>query len=47
MAGIKTVLIPEENRKDLEELSQEIIGDMQIHPVTHMSEVLHYALLPL
>jgi len=47
MAGVKTVLIPEENRKDLEELSQEIIGDMQIHPVTHMSEVLHYALLPL
>lgn len=46
MAGVKTVLIPEENRKDLTELSQEIIGDMQIYPVSHMDEVLKYALLP-
>ena len=46
MAGVKTVLIPEENRKDLAELSQEIIGDMQIQAVSHMDEVLKYALLP-
>lgn len=45
MAGIKRVLIPEENRKDLAELSEEIIGDMQICPVAHMSEVLEYAII--
>lgn len=45
MAGIKRVLIPEENCKDLAELSSEIIGDMDIRPVSHMSEVLEYALV--
>ena len=45
MAGIKRVLIPEENRKDLAELSAEIIGDMDVKPVAHMSEVLKVALV--
>ena len=45
MAGIKRVLIPEENRKDLAELSQEIIGDMEVRPVSEMSEVLAAALM--
>ena len=45
MAGIKRVLIPEENRKDLAELSTEIIGDMEVRPVSQMSEVLEWALL--
>ena len=45
MAGIKRVLIPEENRKDLAELSAEIIGDMDVKPVSYMSEVLKYALV--
>ena len=45
MAGIKRVLIPEENRKDFAELSAEIIGDMEVKPVSHMSEVLECALL--
>lgn len=45
MAGIKRVLIPEENRKDLNELSNEIIGDMLVKPVSHMSEVLEWILL--
>ena len=45
MAGIKRVFIPEENRKDLAELSAEIIGDMDVRPVSHMSEVLKYAFL--
>ncbi|MBQ8816492.1 MAG: endopeptidase La, partial [Lachnospiraceae bacterium] len=43
MAGIKRVLIPEENSKDLAELSAEIIGDMEVCPVAHMREVLEYA----
>ena len=45
MAGIKRVLIPEENRKDLAELSAEIIGDMEVSPVSEMSEVLAAALV--
>lgn len=45
MAGIKRVLIPEENQKDLAELSAEIIGDMEVKPVSHMSEVLKVALV--
>ncbi|MCD8325811.1 MAG: endopeptidase La [Lachnospiraceae bacterium] len=40
MAGMKQVLIPLENKKDLEEMSEEIIGDMKIIPVSHMKEVL-------
>ena len=43
MAGIKRVLIPEENSKDLAELSLEIIGDMEVIPVSHMGEVFKYA----
>ena len=45
MAGIKRVLIPEENRKDLAELSAEIIGDMEVRPVSEMREVLDAALV--
>ena len=45
MAGIKRVLIPEENRKDLAELSAEIIGDMEVRPVSDMREVLETALV--
>lgn len=45
MAGIKRVLIPEENRKDLAELSAEIIGDMEVRPVSEMKEVLDAALV--
>lgn len=45
MAGMKRVLIPEENRKDLAELSAEIIGDMEVRAVSNMTEVLKYALI--
>lgn len=45
MAGMKRVLIPEENRKDLAELSAEIIGDMEVRAVSNMAEVLKYALI--
>ena len=42
---IKTVLIPKENEKDLAELPKEVIGGISIHPVSHMDEVLTFALL--
>lgn len=44
-AGIKTVLIPKDNRRDIEELSSEITKGLEILPVAHMDEVLQTALL--
>ncbi|MXP67572.1 endopeptidase La [Pantoea sp. Aalb] len=42
--GIKIVLIPDENKRDLEEIPQNIIADLKIHPVKHIEEVLSLAL---
>jgi ATP-dependent Lon protease len=42
--GIKTVFIPEENKKDLSEISKEIIGDLNIIPVTLIDEIIQQAL---
>ena len=44
-AGIKTVLIPKENKKDVDELSAEITKGMEILPVESMDEVLKAALV--
>lgn len=43
--GIKTVLIPDDNKRDLEEISQNVIADLQIHPVKTIEEVLSLALV--
>ena len=43
-AGIKTVLVPKENERDVEELSTEITKGLEIIPVEHMDEVLKLAL---
>jgi ATP-dependent Lon protease len=42
--GIKTVLIPEENAKDLEEISDSIKKGLDIVPVSRMDEVLARAM---
>ena len=42
--GIKTVLIPFDNAKDLIEIPHEITGGLEIIPVKHVDEVLKYAL---
>ncbi|MBX9665263.1 endopeptidase La [Novosphingobium sp.] len=42
--GIKTVLIPEENRKDLAEIPANIRDGLEIIPVSHVDEVLARAL---
>jgi ATP-dependent Lon protease len=42
--GMKTVLIPEENAKDLVEISETIKKGLEIIPVTRMDEVLAHAL---
>ena len=44
-AGIKTVLIPKENRVDAEELSSEITKGLEILYVENMDEVLSHALV--
>ncbi|WWR16544.1 endopeptidase La [Lachnospiraceae bacterium JLR.KK008] len=43
-AGIKKVLVPRENKKDVEEISQEIKSGVEIVYVAHMEEVLKHAL---
>jgi ATP-dependent Lon protease len=43
--GIKTVLIPEENAKDLTEISDAIKGGLEIIPVARMDEVIARALV--
>ena len=43
--GIKTVQIPEENAKDLVEISDQIKGGLEIIPVSRMDEVLARALI--
>ena len=44
-AGMKLVLIPKENERDLNEISEEITEGMEIIPVSKMTEVLEYALI--
>ena len=43
--GIKTVLIPEDNAKDLTEISDAIKGGMNIIPVGRLDEVISKALV--
>src|SRR6187397_2765670 len=43
--GIKTVMIPEENAKDLSEISDSIKGGLEIVPVSRMDEVIKRALV--
>lgn len=43
-AGMKTVLIPEKNIKDLEEIPNEIKDSLEIIPVRHVDQVLDIAL---
>jgi ATP-dependent Lon protease len=43
-AGIKTVLLPERNKKDLEDIPEELRATMTFHYVKEMAEVLKLAL---
>ena len=43
--GIKTVLIPQENAKDLPEIPDNVKEGLTIIPVSHVSEVLEHALV--
>jgi ATP-dependent Lon protease len=43
-SGVKTVLIPEENQKDLEDIPENVKSELEIIPVSTMDEVLAHAL---
>src|SRR3569623_500043 len=43
-AGIETVLIPEDNRKDLKDVPESVLEQITVLPVKHMDEVLRHAL---
>lgn len=42
--GIKNVLIPNENKRDLEEISENVILELNIHLVKNIEEVLNFTL---
>jgi len=44
-AEIKTVLVPKENKRELEDVNKEILDELEIVFVDHMDEVLEHALL--
>ncbi len=45
-AGLKTVLIPERNMKDLVDVPRKVLDVLKIVPINHMDEVLQQALYP-
>lgn len=44
-AGIKTLILPKNNKKDLEDIPNSVLKDLSFHFVEHMDEVLKIALL--
>jgi ATP-dependent Lon protease len=45
-AGMRTVILPAENERDLDEIPQNVRDDLQFRFVRHMDQVLDLALLP-
>ncbi len=44
-AGLKTIIMPKDNKKDLEDVPQEVLKDLKFKFVEHMDEVLTIALV--
>lgn len=44
--GFKTVLFPEQNKKDLDDIPKEVAAEIKLIPVSHFREVLELALAP-
>jgi ATP-dependent Lon protease len=44
-AGIKKILVPIDNKKDIEEIPEIVRGELEIVPVEHMDQVLEHALV--
>jgi ATP-dependent Lon protease len=45
-AGLKTIIVPKKNNKDLVEIPKRVLHDMNFVMVEHMDQVLEHALLP-
>ncbi len=45
-AGLRTIILPERNMKDLVDVPKKVLTDLKIHPVNHMDQVLEIALYP-
>ncbi len=45
-AGLKTIILPERNQKDLVDVPKKVLADLKIVPVSQMEEVLKVALHP-
>jgi ATP-dependent Lon protease len=43
-SGIKTIIIPKDNKKDLEDIPQNVLKDLKFHYVDHIDQVLKVAL---
>lgn len=43
-AGLKTIILPKDNKKDLEDVPKEVMDDLRFHFISHMDEVLPIAL---
>jgi ATP-dependent Lon protease len=43
-AGLKTIILPKNNEKDLEDIPKEVLKDLKFHFVNHMDDVLEIAL---
>ena len=43
---MKTIIIPKENEKDLKDIPERILKNLEIVPVSHVDEVLRLALVP-
>ncbi|OMF23066.1 endopeptidase La [Paenibacillus sp. FSL H8-0548] len=46
-AGIRTILLPKDNERDLRDIPDSVRNEMRFFPVSHMDEVLQHALLPI
>ena len=44
-AGIKTIILPRENKKDLEDIPEYVLDDLKVVLVDHIDEVLKEALI--
>jgi ATP-dependent Lon protease len=44
-AGIKIIIIPKDNEKDLVDIPESVRNDITFYPVSHMDEVLQHALI--
>jgi ATP-dependent Lon protease len=43
-SGLKTIILPKDNKKDLDDVPKEVLKDLTFHFVEHMDEVLPIAL---